>query len=357
MAKLKSLNELWGEVDINPGVDGKLVIQDLAVTDLVSFVGHPFTLYEGERLDDMVESIKAKGVLMPIIVRKREANKEEESKDGHVLEILAWHNRCEASKLAEKLTVPALVLENVSDEDALAIVVETNLLQRSFADMRHSEKAAIIALHHGKMFSQGKRNDIMEALRILEHGQKLPSSDVQQDEQQDEGEQTNEPGGWNSARAVGDAYGLSKNSVSRYLRVNELVTELKEMLDNDEIGMLSAVAVSYLSEHEQILLADIMRDCLYPLNPRKAETLRQVSKEEGLNTISIKAILADVKMPTAKRPPVFKFKDEVYSRYFTEETTQEEVSAVVEEALQYYFEIGPGKDDGLEETEGSEFIE
>ena len=349
MAKLKSLDELWG-ADSNPGMGGKLAVQDLAVTDLAPFVGHPFTLYTGERLDDMVENVKAKGVLVPIIVRKREANEGEESKGGCVLEILAGHNRCEASKLAGKPTVPALVLENVSDEDAMAIVVETNLLQRSFADMRHSEKAAVIALHHGKMFSQGKRNDILEALQILEQGQKIPI-DGTPDEANGEGQAQN---GWNSAKAVGEAYGLSKNSVSRYLRVNGLAAELKEMLDNDEIGMLSAVSVSYLSEHEQILLADIMRDHGFSLGPKKAGALRQASKEEGLNTISIKAILADAKISASKRLPAIRFKDEVYSRYFTEETTAEEVSTVVEEALQYYFEHGPGKENGADGDNGED---
>ena len=169
MAKLKSLEELWG-TENGPGTDGKLAVQDLAVADLVPFEGHPFTLYEGERLDDMVESVKAKGVLVPIIVRRREANEDEASKDGKVLEILAGHNRCEASRLAGKPTVPSLVLEDVSDGDAMAIVVETNLLQRSFADMRHSEKAAVIAMHHGRMFSQGKRNDILKSLMLLDQG-------------------------------------------------------------------------------------------------------------------------------------------------------------------------------------------
>ena len=123
------------------------------------------------------------------------------------------------------------------------------------------------------------------------------------------------------------------------------------MLDNEEIGMLSAVSVSYLSEHEQILLADIMRDCGLSLNPKKAETLRQVSKEEGLNTISIKAVLADVKIPKAARRPVFKFREEIYTRYFTDESTPDEVGAVVEEALQYYFEVGPGNPGPPDSTE------
>ena len=336
MAKLKKLEEIWGLGD-----NTEKIVQDLPLDNLVDFKGHPFTLYEGERLDDLVESIKTKGVMTPILVRKRAAREDETAK-GDVLETLAGHNRRKASKLAGKTTIPGILLEGVSDEEAMAIVIETNLLQRSFADMKHSEKATVIALHHSKMFSQGKRNDIIETLELLNQGQSL-SENVVPDDINDEDVQGQTR--WNSARLVGEKYGLSKNSISRYLRVNKLVPELKDMLDNDVIGLLSAVSVSYLSEHEQILLADIMLDCGYSLSPRKAEVLRQVSKEEGLNTISVKAILTETSIPKTDRLPVFKFKSEVYSKYFTEDFTQEEVAVVVEDALQYYFEVGPGKNE------------
>ena len=151
--RLKNLDELF---DLNGGVNpleqtipimdtqpvSRRVVISLSVGELIPFKGHPFRLYEGERLDDMVESIKANGVLVPIIVRKV----------GAAFEILAGHNRVNAVKLAGLNEVPAIVLENISDEDALVYVIETNLIQRSFADMTHSEKAAVIALHHSKIW-------------------------------------------------------------------------------------------------------------------------------------------------------------------------------------------------------------
>ena len=82
----------------------------------------------------MITSIKSNGVLVPIIVRKIDT----------VLEILAGHNRVNAAKLAGLDEIPALILENISDEDAQAYVIETNLIQRSFSDMTHTEKAAVI---------------------------------------------------------------------------------------------------------------------------------------------------------------------------------------------------------------------
>jgi ParB family chromosome partitioning protein len=169
-ARLKNLDDLF---NLNDGVNPlektipimetqphhKRAVVSIVIETLTPFSGHPFRLYEGERLDDMVASIKANGVLIPIIVRRIEAK----------LEILAGHNRVNAAKLAGLDEIPTIIFENVSDEDAMVYVVETNLLQRSFSDMTHSEKAAVIALHHSKMFSQGKRNDILEQIKMLEN--------------------------------------------------------------------------------------------------------------------------------------------------------------------------------------------
>ena len=168
--RLKNLDDLF---NLNNGVNpleqsvpimdtqpiSKRAVISVATEKLTPFKGHPFRLYEGERLDDMVASIKANGVLVPIIVRKIDAT----------LEILAGHNRVNAAKIAGLNEVPAIVFEDVSDDDAMVYVIETNLIQRSFADMTHTEKAAVIALHHSKMFSQGKRNDIVEQLKRLEN--------------------------------------------------------------------------------------------------------------------------------------------------------------------------------------------
>ena len=170
--RLKNLNESFL---LNDGVNpleqtaqimetqphNKHAVSMILIERLTPFSGHPFRLYEGERLDDMVASIKANGVLVPIIVRRIEA----------ILEILSGHNRANAAKLAGFEQVPTIVLDNISYEEAMVYVIETNLIQRSFSDMTHTEKAEVIALHHSKMFSQGKRNDILEQIKTLENPQ------------------------------------------------------------------------------------------------------------------------------------------------------------------------------------------
>ena len=97
-----------------------------------SFPNHRFKLYEGQRLTDMVDSIKQFGVLLPLIVWHTE--------DGKNI-ILSGHNRKNAGQLAGLTKGPVIIKENLTFHEARLIVTETNLRQRSFTDMSHSERA------------------------------------------------------------------------------------------------------------------------------------------------------------------------------------------------------------------------
>ncbi|MBQ7839003.1 MAG: ParB N-terminal domain-containing protein, partial [Lachnospiraceae bacterium] len=114
---------------INPVNNGQTMIY---VKKVVPFHNHPFRLYEGKRLDDMVESIKEHGVLIPVIVQK--------IADGY--EMLSGHNRWNAAKIAGIKEIPAIIKENLTEREAYVYVIETNMLQRSFDDLLPSEKAA-----------------------------------------------------------------------------------------------------------------------------------------------------------------------------------------------------------------------
>lgn len=109
-------------------------LQMLSVKSIKPFHDHPFHLYEGERLEDMIASIKEHGILNPVIVQKVE--------DGY--EMLSGHNRLNAAKLAGLKEVPAIVKTGLSEEEAYVYVIETNLMQRSFSDLLISEKAAVL---------------------------------------------------------------------------------------------------------------------------------------------------------------------------------------------------------------------
>ena len=115
--------------DTSVAVNG---IVSIPVEEIHPFYDHPFRLYEGDRLEDMVQSIRAYGVLNPVIVRKA----------ARGYEMLAGHNRTNAAKIAGLTEVPAIVKTDLSDEDAYVYVIETNLLQRSFAELLASADRA-----------------------------------------------------------------------------------------------------------------------------------------------------------------------------------------------------------------------
>ena len=119
---------------------------------------HPFHLYEGERLEDMIASVKEHGILNPVIVQKIDGG----------YEMLSGHNRMNAAKLAGLKEVPAIVKTDLSEGEAYVYVIETNLMQRSFSDLLISEKAAVLKARYEKGSCQGKRNDIMREIARLE---------------------------------------------------------------------------------------------------------------------------------------------------------------------------------------------
>ena len=321
--RLNSLDDLY-LLDNPHGDNGSSdntgsALQTLDISQLTPFVTHPFRLYQGERLEDMVQSIKNNGVIVPIIVRRQE----------DVFEILSGHNRVNASKLAGIATVPALVKESLSDEDAMRYVIETNLMQRSFNDMAHSEKAAVISLHHSKLFSQGKRNDIIEELRQLE-SRCTPTggSAYAQNEHR-----------MKSRDIVAQEYGLNRNTVARYLRIDKLITELKVRLDNKEIPFIAAVTLSFLDDGCQHLLNHCLELNSFKMDQSKAEMLREYSEKGELDSDSIYLILSGGLSQNIKpqRTPTVKVSKAIYSKYFRPEQSASEVQDIVEKALDLYF--------------------
>lgn len=174
-------------------------IQNIELDLLENYHDHPFTLYTGKRLNDMVESVKENGILNPIIVLKKE--------DG-AYEILSGHNRVNAARLADIKNIPCIVKENLTDKEAYTYVIETNLMQRSFSDLLPTEKALVLKMRYEKIASQGKRNDLQKEINNLEQG--IIEKESKTEDKTD------------SRKALGKEYHLSGASIARYLRLNKL---------------------------------------------------------------------------------------------------------------------------------------
>ena len=292
--------------DSTPRSTSSIVIEKL--DDLVPFENHPFKMYEGQIFADMVESVRANGVIVPIVIRPY-------AKEEGKYEILSGHNRVAAAKEAGLDEVTAILQCGLTDEEALLIVTETNLIQRSFADLKHSERAIALATHYEAMkMRQGYRSDLLQEI------EELTCAPVGR--------------GMRTRDKLGAQYGLKKTTVARYLRVNKLIVLLKDRLDNDEIGMRAAEALSYLKGKEQEIVDSFLAKGK-KLSIKQADTLKEESAKGELNKTSIKRILEPGYFPTKIKP--LKLGGEFLSKHFKENQNPEEIESVIAQALEQYF--------------------
>lgn len=334
--KLASLNQLFGELKETNKDDEKDKVKKVTTKSLVPFSKHPFRLYTGRKLDDMVRSIKEFGILQPLIVRVYKSDSVQ-FKDFNVettkYEILAGHNRWNAATLAGLEEVPIVIMEGLTDEDAMLVVIETNLIQRSFTEMSHSERALVLAKHHDALKCQGKRVDLIEEVKIL-----LYADGVGDDE-------TFRPVGekLDADEKTGQEYSLSGRSVSRYLRINTLSDDLKKYIDTEEISIRAGVELSYLSEDNQIYLVDVLNNNKFKIDIKIASKLRELQKQKDLNESIIESVLGgtfDKPIKTYTILSGVKLKSKVIKKYFNEKQTEKEVEEIIDKALDFYFTNG-----------------
>lgn len=296
--------------DIGTMMSQENQIKNIPISSLIPYHDHKFQLYSGERLEDMVESVKKNGILIPIIVQPY----------GENYEILSGHNRTNAAKLAGLETVPAVIKERLSDDEAEMYMIETNLRQRGFDDLKISEQAAVLAMRHSKMFSKEKSRAINEELERLDGNEHFKSK----------------------LEVTGEEYGMKKDSVARLLRVDKLIPELKPWVDSKQLAVRAAVELSYIPEEEQKLLYSIIKSpdngMLIKLDIRKAKQLREAYKncEKLSKSKMTELLIGDYKAKKSEMKSL-KLPSEFYLKYFDEDTEPEKVLMVIEKALENYF--------------------
>ena len=288
-------------------------IQNIELNLLENYHDHPFTLYTGKRLSDMVESVKENGILNPIIILKKE--------DG-AYEILSGHNRAGAARLANLKTVPCIVKENLSEEQAYTYVIETNLMQRSFSDLLPTEKALVLKIRYEKIASQGKRNDLQKEINNLEQG--IIEKESKAEDKTD------------SRKALGKEYNLSGASIARYLRLNELSDSWKQDVDNEKIGLTMAVDLSYLSKEIQEYLYQQCKELELTLKSSDTKALHLMNRQEELNKEMITTYLLNLKKPKIKEYQNIKLSQSIYQKFF-QDKAKEEAEGIIEKALEIYF--------------------
>lgn len=289
-----------------PEIPGK-GIQMLSVEEIQAFHDHPFHLYEGERMEDMIESIKEHGILNPVIVQKTERG----------YEMLSGHNRMNAARIAGIKQIPAIVKTNLTEEEAYVYVIETNLMQRSFTDLLMSEKAAVLKARYEKVSNQGKRNDILKEIARLE-GKDTGTTSGHCDQK------------LTTRDSIGKEYELSGSSVGRLLKINDLIQPLKDMLDRGSLYAKVGIQLAFLSKEEQTLVYEIIGDKKVKLTQEMVIKLRS---HAGSLTKGIVERYLDTK-PAKKK--CYKVPSRIVDKYFVG-MDPNQVDNIVEQALEAWF--------------------
>lgn len=267
-------------------------IYDIPLSEIDDFPNHPFKVKMDEDMNQLVQSVKERGVITPITLRQKE--------DGRY-EIVSGHRRRKACELAGLERVPAEIKE-LSRDEAIILMVESNL-QRSI--ILPSEKAFSYKMRLEAMKRQGQRTDLTSGPAV----QKF------------------------SRDALGDKAEESGRQISRYIRLTELIPELLDMVDENKIAFRPAVELSYLTETEQHnLLNSISYNDATPSLPQ-AIRLKEFSKAGKLSAEVIEAILGEEK-PNQKEK--ISFKAERLRPYIPSSVPLDKTEDYIIKALEYY---------------------
>lgn len=268
-------------------------IFDIPLTEIDDFPDHPFKVRLDEDMEQLVESVKSRGVITPITLRWKE--------DGRY-EIVSGHRRRKACELAGLETVPAEIKELTRDE-AIILMVESNL-QRSV--ILPSEKAFSYKMRLEAMNRQGIRTD----LTSCPVGTKLDSGEELSKDQGD-----------------------SRRQIFRYIRLTELVPELLDLVDEGKIAMRPAVELSYLNDKEQQDLLPAME--LADATPSHAQAIkmRKFSQDGKLTPEVIESIMCEEK-PNQKEKVSIRYEDA--RKYIPSSVPYKDTGAFILKALEYY---------------------
>ncbi len=272
-------------------------IYNIPLSEIDDFPDHPYQVRMDEDMDQLVESIKERGVITPVTLRRKE--------DGRY-EMVSGHRRKKACELAGLETVKAEVKELTRDE-AIVLMVESNY-QRS--TILPSEKAFAYKMRLDAMKrQQGERIDLTSAPL----GQKS------------DGKSTREMMAENSPD--------SHSQIQRYIRLTELVPGLLDLVDEARIAMRPAVELSYLTKEEQSNLLETISYQDATPSLAQAIKMRNFSKSGKLTEEVIESIMCEEKPNQREK---ISFRADRLRQFIPADVPTRKTEEYVLAALEYY---------------------
>ncbi len=303
MAKKKELN-------LNlPGVDDLFTTQEerqememekvvmVPPDTILDFPNHPFKVRQDEEMQQLLESVKEHGILVPTLVRY--------NKDGK-LEMVAGHRRKFAGVLANLEEIPCIIRE-LTDDEATVIMVDSNLQREKILP---SEKAFAYKMKLDAMRRQAGRPSKENSVPVAQNFE-----------------------GKTSRQILGEEVGESQDQIRRYIRLTFLIPSILQMVDEGRIAFRPAVELSYLPEEKQEYLLDMMECEDSTPSLAQAIKMKKFEQEEKLSEDVIYSIMTEEKPNQVEQ---FKIPKKKLAKYFPSGTPKEKMEDTIIKALELY---------------------
>ena len=292
---LTGLDELF--MDDRERAESRLPkIHEIPLSEIDEFPNHPFHVRLDEDMDQLVESIKERGIITPVTLRQKP--------DGRY-EIVSGHRRTKACELAGLATVKAEIKE-LSRDEAIILMVESNLQRTTILP---SEKAFSYKMRLKAMKrQQGERTD----LTSVPVGQRF---------------------GKTSREVLADSSTDSNTQIQRYIRLTHLIPPLLDLVDSGKIAFRPAVELSYLTEEEQNGLLDSISSEQSTPSLAQALKMKEFSQNGRLNADVILSIMCEQKPNQREK---ISFQSERLKPFIPKNFTAKQTEDYVIKALEYY---------------------
>lgn len=268
-------------------------IQWTSLRELHTFKNHPFRVLDDDRMMETVESVKAYGVLVPIIARP--------SEDGY--EIVSGHRRKRACELAGLDEIPVIV-RNLDDDEAVIIMVDSNL----------------------------QRENILPSERAKAYQMKLEAIKRQTARGRPVGDNSRQVGENYSVSKVAEDLGESERQVQRFIRLNQLEQTLMDKVDSGKLAFTPAVELSYLKPEEQQWLDAALEETQQTPSLSQAQRMKRESKQGTLSAESMMEIMRENKQTIPTRGSVVLSQDRLL-KYFPRTYTAEQIEKTIYKLL------------------------
>ena len=282
-------------------------VDELPLDELKPFKDHPFKVIGDEEMERLKDSIRESGVLIPALARPAE--------NGY--ELISGHRRLAACRALGLSTMPVIV-RNLTDEEAVIAMVDSNLQREHILP---SEKAFAYKMKYDAL----KRSPGRPSKNSCQLGAK-----------------------YRTDQEIANDASDSARQIQRYIRLTNLIPDILNLVDEGRIALTPAVELSYLNNHEQEVLNEIMScDELTP-SLSQAQRLRRLSEDYTLTDSGISQIMSEIK---GNQKEYLKIEAAPLRRYFPPGTTAKQMQTTMLRAMEFYRQHTQNRADKPKERE------